>query len=95
MDEVIDTLHWIVLVSLPLAGIVIIFKIYFVFTKRGFSPALFTNFFRIYKSHEFITSRTARKRYMTVNNWLNYFLYTSIFLFLILLSVYKKDIFSF
>jgi hypothetical protein len=32
---------------------------------------------------------------MTVNNWLNYFLYTSIFLFLILLSVYKKDIFSF
>ena len=93
MDSFFEFLYKILPALHVLAGIALITKMIIVFRKKGFNiPAVFVSFFRIYsKSERYMTNNTNRQQYMKVNNYINYYLYTWIFITVIILLVFHGN----
>lgn len=97
MDEVITFLHHAMLLCGPLFVAAIIAKVIMISSQRGFDvPAIASSFFRLYKGWEKRRAKKqSRRNFMRWNNRINYFLYTYVALFFVLLLVYLDDIFKY
>ena len=91
MDQALEILRNIIPYLHVITAILIIVKAIFVFRNKGFNvPAVIGSFFRIYSQSDVQTSHNeARRQYMRVNNFINYYLYLWIFLSIIMLVVYQ------
>jgi hypothetical protein len=94
MDPIFEALHSAMPVLFILAALAIIVKIVMVIYSKGLSlPAIFVSFFRVYSKSQRNTSSVRRKNFMRYNNYINFFLYGVIILFIILLIIYQGNIF--
>ncbi len=97
MDSVIELIHTIMPVLYVLAIIGLIVKIIIVFSNKGFDIiALLASFFRLYTTTDLeMTSKKRRVNYMRFNNYLNYYFYVFLFLFTLMLIIFKKNVFTY
>ena len=95
MDQVVSFIHSLMPVLYILMAVAVILKIIMVINNRGFKvPVILASFFRIYKNREQTDTLNKKKRlYMKYSNLLNYFLHASVLLFLLMLAIYRGDIF--
>jgi len=79
------------------AALAFILKIILVFNTKGFDlPALIISFFKLYGESQLnMTTNKKRFNYMKYNNYLNYFLYFFVLLFVIMLLIFQKDMFTY
>ncbi len=92
IDNLFEFLHTILPALHIVAGIALIIKMVIIFRTKGFDvPAVFVSFFRIYsKSEQYMTNNIARRQYMRMNNYINYYLYTWILITIIILLVFQN-----
>jgi hypothetical protein len=97
MDSVIQFIHLLMPGFYVAAALAFILKIILVFNTKGFDlPAFIISFFRLYGESELnMTSNKKRLNYMKFNNYLNYYLYSFILLFIIMLLVFQKNMFTY
>jgi len=97
MDQLIILIHEIMLLLYVASGLAIIIKIIMVINKKGFDlPSIIISFFRIYGKAERMHDRNKKRlKYMQYNNWLNYLIYTTLVLFVIMLAIYQQNIFKY
>jgi hypothetical protein len=97
MDSVIQIIHEAMPFFYVLAALAIIAKIVLVFSNKGFDlPALIISFFRLYgESEKKMTTNKRRINYMNFNNYINIYLYSFLLLFVIMLLIFQKDIFTY
>jgi hypothetical protein len=97
MDSVIELIHEIMPALYVLALLALIVKIIMVFSNKGFDIiALLASFFRLYSRTDLdMTTKKKRVNYMRYNNYLNYYFYVFIFLFALMLIIFKKNIFTY
>lgn len=92
MDRFLHFLESIMCYLHILTAAMIILKAAMAFKNRGGNlPAVVTSFFRIYsKSDFYMSSNQSRKQYMVLNNAINYYLYTWLFLSIIFFVVFHR-----
>jgi hypothetical protein len=92
MDRMLQFLHGIIIYLHILAGIAIMVKTFFIFRTKGFDiPAVVTSFFRLYTKSDLIMSHNlARRQYMKLNNWINYYIYSWMLITLIIIVVFHQ-----
>ncbi len=92
LETAATDLHTILPALHIVAGIALIIKMVIIFRTKGFDvPAVFVSFFRIYsKSEQYMTNNIARRQYMRMNNYINYYLYTWILITIIILLVFQN-----
>ena len=96
MDAVIEFIHSLMPALFVLAILALLVKIILIFSTKGFDIlALLLSFFRLYtKSDLDMTSKKKRINYMRYNNYINYYFYVFLFLFTLMLIIFKRNIFS-
>ncbi len=96
MDFIFDVLHAAMPVLYVIAAIALLVKIVLVFYHKGFDvPALIVSFFKIYSKSQRNTASERRKGFMRYNNLLNYYLYTVLILFLLMLIVFQGNVLNY
>ena len=96
MDLIFDVLHAVMPVLYVIAAIALLAKIVLVFYYKGFDlPALIISFFKIYSKSQRNTASDRRKGFMRYNNLLNYYLYTVLVLFFLMLIVFQGNVFNY
>ena len=95
MDQVVEFIHVHILVLCFIILLTVIVKIIAVINYKGFSlPAIFGSFFRMYNYRQRgDTLNEKRRAYMRLNNRINRFLYLCVVIFLIMLAIYRGDLF--
>jgi len=97
MDSVFQFIHGIMPAFYVAAAIAIILKAILIFGNKGFDlPAFIVSFFKLYgRSAKKMTTNKKRLNYMNFNNAINFFLYGFLILFVIMLLVFSKNIFTY
>jgi len=96
MDSIFDVLHMVMPVLYVIAAIALLAKIVLVFYYKGFDlPALVISFFKVYSKSQRNTASDRRKGFMRYNNWLNYYLYLVVLLFLLMLIVFQGNVLNY
>jgi len=92
MDQILEVLHALTPFLHVLTAILIVLKSVMVFRNKGFNiPALVASFFRIYTRSDVVMSHNAaRRQYMHINNWINYYIYCWIFITIIIIVVFQS-----
>ena len=90
MDSVFEAIHVLMPVFHVLLVLSLILKIILMTGFRNFDlPYLFLSYFRFYnESEKQMSTNSARKRYVTLNNYLNIYAYVWIFLCIVNLIFY-------
>jgi hypothetical protein len=94
MDSFFLFLQEILPVLLAIAGASILVKSFLVFKRKGMDmPAFVHSFFRIYDTHERHTAhRKENQIYMLLNNLINFYLYAIMFIFIVMLIIFKSNV---
>ncbi|CAN5702952.1 hypothetical protein BH10BAC2_BH10BAC2_15380 [soil metagenome] len=92
MDRFLYFLESIICYLHIITALLIILKAVMAFKNRGGSfPAVVTSFFRIYsKSDFYMSSNQGRRQYMIINNTINYYIYTWVFLSIIFFVAFRR-----
>lgn len=96
MEKVFIFIHSAMPIVYVLVAVLIIFKMVMVSRYKEFSfLVIFLSFFKIYTFTNGATHSRKRKKYMLYNNVINLFVYLSFVLFLLMLIIYKGNIFNY
>jgi hypothetical protein len=96
MEKAFIFIHSVMPIVYGLVVVLVIFKTVLVSRYKSLTFLdVFLSFFKIYISTEGLTRGRRRRKYMVYNNAINLFVYISFALFLLMLLIYKGNIFKY